>query len=498
MRSVRVLLTPVQPMNQADQREAGIPAITAAAKGSLTTQPSIGSWILLLMLATALAAPAQADDDTAPNELVDAVVKLLHDDDVEVRGLALEQIRYFVPGEAATRRFAAEVDHLVPAAQVGLLRALAERGDRAAHQAVLKHVRTGEDDSVRAAALFALARLGTRDDVALLVAQLASDRAVVVAAAREGLVDLAGPGVPETIATALADTAPSVRAQMIYVLSDRRAIDTVPQILEQARADDREVRQAAMVALSWLASPVAVPDMVPALLAIQDRQERAAAEKAIMKICAKIADRDEQARPLIAAMANLDEADRLALLSLMGRVGGAAAREEIEKAIASTDAKARETGLKALSNWPSAAIAPRYLELIEEVEEPAHRRLMLRALIRVAPLRDGRSHAERLELLRRAMSLATGDEERRLALKRAAAIRDLQTLRFVVPYLDEAALSEAAALAVVELAHHRNLREPNKAEFHAALDKVIATSRDEVVLDRANRYKLDRTWVRPR
>ncbi|REK24833.1 MAG: DUF2878 family protein [Planctomycetota bacterium] len=28
-------------MNQADQREAGIPAITAAAKGSLTTQPSI-------------------------------------------------------------------------------------------------------------------------------------------------------------------------------------------------------------------------------------------------------------------------------------------------------------------------------------------------------------------------------------------------------------------------------------------------------------------------
>ena len=28
-------------MNQADQREAGILAITAAAKGSLTTQPSI-------------------------------------------------------------------------------------------------------------------------------------------------------------------------------------------------------------------------------------------------------------------------------------------------------------------------------------------------------------------------------------------------------------------------------------------------------------------------
>ncbi|REJ69755.1 MAG: carbon storage regulator [Planctomycetota bacterium] len=37
----RELLSPAQPMNQADQREAGISAINAAAKGSLTTQPSI-------------------------------------------------------------------------------------------------------------------------------------------------------------------------------------------------------------------------------------------------------------------------------------------------------------------------------------------------------------------------------------------------------------------------------------------------------------------------
>jgi len=36
-----ILLSPAQPMSQADQREAGVSAITAAAKGSLTTQPSI-------------------------------------------------------------------------------------------------------------------------------------------------------------------------------------------------------------------------------------------------------------------------------------------------------------------------------------------------------------------------------------------------------------------------------------------------------------------------
>ena len=53
-------------------------------------------------------------------------------------------------------------------------------------------------------------------------------------------------------------------------------------------------------------------------------------------------------------------------------------------------------------------------------------------------------------------------------------------LRFLVPYLDEQKFAEQACLSVVELAHHRTLRQPNKAEF-----------------DRANRYQKDQTWVRP-
>ena len=51
---------------------------------------------------------------------------------------------------------------------------------------------------------------------------------------------------------------------------------------------------------------------------------------------------------------------------------------------------------------------------------------------------------------------------------------------------------------IVELAHHRGLREPNKAEFDPLLDRVMATSKDEVVVDRAQRYKKGETWNRPK
>jgi hypothetical protein len=54
-----------------------------------------------------------------------------------------------------------------------------------------------------------------------------------------------------------------------------------------------------------------------------------------------------------------------------------------------------------------------------------------------------------------------------------------------------------ACETIVELAHHREIRDPNKAEFDKALDKVIQVSKSPVVVDRANRYKRGETWARP-
>ena len=85
-------------------------------------------------------------------------------------------------------------------------------------------------------------------------------------------------------------------------------------------------------------------------------------------------------------------------------------------------------------------------------------------------------------MLKRAMELASSDEQKALVLKRASAIRSLETLRFVAPYMDQPEFTQLACKTVVELAHHKDLRQPNKAEFNKALDKVIAPSKDPEVL----------------
>ena len=125
------------------------------------------------------------------------------------------------------------------------------------------------------------------------------------------------------------------------------------------------------------------------------------------------------------------------LLSTLGRIGGPAALQTIETAIA--DPALHAVGVRALCNWPDASVAGRLVEIFQSDEHPKDRDLALAALIRIAPLPDGRPDDERLALLKSVMGMCTRTEDQNSVIKRARAIYTVDTLRFVVPYLDEPA-----------------------------------------------------------
>ena len=200
----------------------------------------------------------------------------------------------------------------------------------------------------------------------------------------------------------------------------------------------------------------------------------------------------------MATMDGLDPADQLTLMSTLGRVDGKAALERVESALKSDDGATHSAGLVALANWPNASVADKLTDLAYNDPHLKHQLTALRALIRVAPLNDGRTNEEKLALLKQAMDMSIRYVDRNYALQRGSAIRIPETLRWVLPFVDDPKYADQACKTIVELAHIRDLRDDNKAEFHAALDKVMATSQDATVLDRANRYKNGQTWVRPK
>ena len=434
-----------------------------------------------------------------PNDLESLIIGLLQEQDKDIRSLAFEQIRGDqASGEEATVIFAAELPKLGPDAQSLLVSALAERGDPAALPLLRNLIGAADQEAmVRQTAITALGTLGNADDVPQLVQLLLGGASEEQAAARTSLTRLSGPAVNQALVDLLDYLSVASRIRLIEILRDRRAKEAIPTMLTIAIGSNPELRVAAMKLLGELAGTEHLPAMVSGVLQARAGRERVGAERAVAAVCQRASEAGDQAAPLIAAVQARTEAEQLVLLPALGRVGGEATLSLIEKAISATEAKAHDAGIRALCNWPNASVAPRLIKLAKSDPDPGHQKMAQRALIRVAPLPDGRDDAERLALTKDVFAMCQTDALRKLVLQRTSAIRNIESLRYLLPYLDNASLSEAACLSVVELAHHRGLRDSHKSEFDAALDKVIATSQDAIVVERAQRYQKGQTWVRP-
>jgi hypothetical protein len=299
------------------------------------------------------------------------------------------------------------------------------------------------------------------------------------------------------LAAQAAGAAPAVKVALIDVLATRRARDVLPAFVAATVDDNAQVRSAAMAALGQIGLPGQIAEMIPGVLKAERGGERDAAERNVAMVCLRIENEDLRGDAVIKALESASPAQIDQLLSLVGRVGGKKLINFVAEIANGQDASRRKLGIDALSKWPDASVADKLLEIISKATDPAERSQAFQGYVKISATRDNRSDRQRLDRMKQAMTIAKTPEEESLVINRCRTAYDVETLRFVLPYVDRAPFAQLACETTVELAHHRELRDPNKAEFDKALDKVIAISKDPVVVDRANRYKRGETWTRP-
>jgi HEAT repeats len=455
---------------------------------------SICFWVLVSTLFVATSASPAAD--SPPDAYVQQILKLIGENDREFRAAGLEQIRTGARGAANTQLFAAQLTKLPTDGQIALVDALADRGDAVARSAVLHLNRSSKDASVRAAAITALGRLGGEEDVPLLIKTVADGGKLERVAARESLIQLSGEGINKSLAAALQSASPKAKEALLDVLAMRRASDQMPAILAASVDEHANVRQAAMTALGQIGRPEQIAHMLPGVLKAHKGYERDEAEKNVALVCDRIENEDARGTALIEALQTVDAGQRDELLSVVGRVGGKKLLHFVAEIATGPDAARRQLGIDALSKWPDAGVADTLLEIATRATDPVQRDEAFRGYVKVSAARDRRSDKERFERLKQAMTIAKSPQEVALVINRARNAYAIETIRFILPYVDQPQFAQIACETIVEIAHHREVRDPNKAEFDKALDKVIATSKDPVVVERANRYKRGETWDR--
>lgn len=413
------------------------------------------------------------------------ILELLAGTDADARAIAVGQIDGL--DVAALKVLAASIDKLPATSQVLVLGAIAARGDKTQLPVALAAAKS-KDAAVQRAGVQALGRLGDAEVVNDLVGLLGSGP--LAATATDSLGELNAAGVDQKLIAAL-EAKPQV--VLIAILERRKAVSATTALLKLARSDDAAVRAAAFTGLKALAEPKHAPEMVLALVKTEKGKEREQAELAIVAILAQVPEPAKRAEPVLALLNNGAKEHRAELLPLLGRLGGPDALKVIKDSLAASEPKLHEAAVAGLCNWPDGTVSDDLLKLIQAAKTPAARRPMLHALLRVNAFGGERSNDDKvasLNVVKKAMDRAADADERRFILEQVGFLRILDTFRWVLPYLDDKELNQAACKAVVELAHSRPLREPNKADFDKALDRVIGLCKDKTLVERAKQYKL--------
>ena len=252
------------------------------------------------------------------------------------------------------------------------------------------------------------------------------------------------------------------------------------------------MRHSALMALGELGTSSNIGAMIDGYLMTSDAGRKEKVERAIMFVCNKEKDANRRAVAILAKVGS-DNKMLIAMLPTLGRVGGQPAIDAVKKAMVSSDSSLKDAGIRALCNWPDTAVADDMFRLAKEAKEDKHKIAALRGFMRVVSLPEEKSKLSdgaRLARLKAGFAIATRKEEKLLAIDRAKAIRTMSALMFVAPYLDDADgdLVQQACSTVINLAHYRDLREPNRKEFEPILKKAIEKVRDNKLKDRGQRY----------
>lgn len=379
--------------------------------------------------------------------------------------------------------YMAKYDSLSNDDKARALASLRIRKDKKYVDLAVKAANYDEDGDVKKAGILALEKIASAKEFDVLYNQLSKfDRRIVETAMK----NVPGKDFDAAVLAALKKEKDGGNmASLAGIASSRNIAGAVGTLLDIAKKEDCPARVQVLEAAERVATKDNVGDFVDAFLAIPQGGDRDRAEQMISRLC------NGDATPVIAKMNN---ANGPQVFLLLGRVGGPAALEQIEKGLATNNPQMVALSVRALSAWPNAVVWQKLLDAAKNEAYPAPVRTQaLRAFIRVVSLPDDQdgidmSDADKLANLKTAFELATRDEERNLVLERVGSVRTLDSVRFALEKVDDPKLSNKALNAILDLAHQDYLRKQDKDLFRKALDVVIEKG-DNGQKDRAQGYK---------
>jgi|GEM_PF-2295318 len=430
----------------------------------------------------------------APAEAPDLLAEAMMGDDPLLSATAVALLAE--SGDAGTtKRFAAMLKDLPAATQVPVLRALSERGDPAAADAVMERMKNG-DDTVRNAALQAIATLGTGKHVPTLL-----DIATTGPGEREArssLATLSGDGVDAALAAAVKTGTAERRVTAIRAAATRGA-DIADVLLGGLSGEsDDTVRKEAILALSGTAKAKHAPAILQQAALPANREYTAGFERAITALQRKAGENSKLPQQILRSAKQAETAEaRATMIRFLDITASEEGLALVAKESAAEQEAVRDAAVRTLAGWPNPAALPSLFTVAKNTSDEVHKALSLRAIVRLAETSD-KPEAAYID----AMDLAKTAAEQKTVLGGLAAANSTQALKLVTTFIDQEEVRDEAALAAIAIGERVASADPQLVRSVVATvkekvaNKTIRQRAQNIVneLDKYDGYLLSGVW----
>ena len=415
-----------------------------------------------------------ADAGSRPELVTEALVSLDH----PLRMVALKVVREL--NDPPTARACLRQWASLPAdSQLAVLDANLKSGTEAL--LAVKIAVESKHPAVRAAAFQASGDLGDSSSIPALAEAAAGSEATVRAAARDALARVRGTGVREALLNYLS-TAPTLqKTELLRALGERGDKDAADVLVQNAATGPEPVRLAALESLRKIAVAETVTPLLDIAAKSKSDSERDPVLKALYAVCQASRDKEQTARTVVEAMSRFPAPERRQVLPLLAELATPAALDAAQAATRDPDPELVKEAVRVLTQWPSAAPAPRLLELARTSTDSTLQTLALRGCIEVAGQEP--DPAKRLALLQQATAAAKSPSEKKQALGLMGQIPTPEALQIVLTDLADSGLAEEAGLAAVSIAEKLAGANPKLAAEVAV--KVLAQCKSPDIVKRA-------------
>jgi len=364
------------------------------------------------------------------------------------------------------------------------------------------------DGTVKAAALRLLVEAVGESAIDELVSAITSEDKAYRSVALELAVNVGGPEATNIWIEKLKQVSPEKQAEIVTMLGDRGDTLAFPIVQEMLSSENKNVRLAAIVAMSKCGRESAIPHLMELLRKTNDREEirlilqnlekliesRQLMSKlvnsldnfttpAIEEIIHLLVERNardhtnrlvEVSQKLVDLFPRVNREKQRRILRALPRIGSDEGLKCVREAVLNFKGEKRTEAIRSLSNWRKLEAIDPLFEILEKDTALVHKILALRGLLQILKADTVLGPVEKLNFYQKVMHLSPRYSEKKMVLAAVSGLEHVQSLKYILKYLQDDSLKTEAAMAAYQMAV--SMLDANRESMASEIIQTLITS----------------------